>query len=112
MRRYLAITSLLAITLAFASFALGVAFPLMRSVVVAVVLFFCPSYALMAATAACEVFEPCSLNMLAWVVSLNIGLYCVLAVTLWFTRQRWRVVRVAVFGSVSAASGWWAAQWV
>ena len=112
MRRYLAIASLLAITVALASFALGMIFPLMPSVVVAVVLFLCPSYALMAATAACEVFEPCSLNMFAWVVSLNIGLYSVLAITLWFTRQRWLVFRFAVLGSVAAASAWWAAQWV
>ena len=72
MRRYLGIASLLAITVALAAFGLGIAFPLMPSAVVAIVLFLCPSYALMAATAACEIFEPCSLNMFAWVMGLNI----------------------------------------
>ena len=112
MLRYLGIASLLAITVALASFALGIVFPLMPSLLVAPVLFLCPSYALMAATAACEPFEPCSLNMLAWVVSLNVCLYGLLAVTLWFTRQRWQAVRIAVFGAVVALSGWWASQWV
>jgi hypothetical protein len=112
MLRYLGIASLLAVTVALASFALGIAFPLMPSPLVAVVLFLCPSYALMAATAACEAFEPCSLNMLAWVVTLNIGLYSFVAATLWVTRQRWRGVQVAVLGAVAATSGWWAAQWV
>ena len=112
MLRYLVIASLVAATLALASFAVGVAFPLMPTPLVFVVLFVCPSYALMAATAACEAFEPCSLNMLAWVVLLNMGLYSLLAGTMWATRQRWRGVRVAVFGAFAAASCWWAAQWV
>jgi hypothetical protein len=112
MLRYLGISSLLAVTAALVTFALGIAFPLMPSLLVAAVLFLCPSYALMAATAACEAFEPCSLNMLAWVVILNIAFYSLVAVTLWVTRQRWRGMRVAVLGIIAAASGWWAAQWV
>jgi hypothetical protein len=112
MLRYLAIASFVAATVALASFALGVAFPLMPRPLVALALFFCPSYALMAATAACEAFKPCSLNMLAWVVFLNIGLYSFLASTMWATRQRWGGVRVAVLGAYAAASWWWAAQWV
>jgi hypothetical protein len=112
MLRYFAIASLLAATVALASFALGVALPLMPTLLFGAVLFLCPSYALMAATAACEAFEPCSLNMLAWVVFLNIGLYSLLAGTMWVTRQRWRGVRVLVFGAFAAVSWWWAAQWV
>ncbi len=112
MLRHLGIASLLAVTVALASFALGIAFPSMPSLLVAVVLFLCPPYALMAATAACEAFEPCSLNMLSWVVVLNVGVYSVVAVTFWVTRQRWRGMRLAVLGVVAAASGWWAAQWV
>jgi hypothetical protein len=112
MRRYLGFASLLAIAVAFAAFVLGIVFPLLPSPIVAAVLFLCPSYALMAATAACEAFDPCSLNMLVWVVGLNVGIYCLLATTLWLTRQRWRAVRFGVFGVSTAASAWWAAQWV
>jgi hypothetical protein len=112
MLRYLGIASLLAVVVALASFALGMAFPLMPSLLVAAVLFLCPSCGLMAATSACEPFELCSLNMLVWVVVLNVGLYSLVAVTLWVTKLRWRSARVVVLGAVAAASGWWAAQWV
>jgi hypothetical protein len=112
MLRYLAFATLLAAAVAMASFLVGVWFPLLPSPVLAAILFVCPSYSFFAATAACEPFDACSLNMLAWVVAANVALFCLLATTLWFTRQRLRPLRFAVFALVAAASAWWVSQWV
>ena len=112
MYRYLVFAALLAVAAAFGAFVLGNVFPLMTLPVVAIVLFFCPSYALMAATAACEALDPCALNMLVLVVTLNIGLYCLLALTLWLTRNRWKSVRIGVFAVTAVATTCWASQWV
>lgn len=112
MLRYLAFATLLAVAVALASFLLGTWFPLLPSPMLAAILFLCPSHSFFAATAACEPFDTCSLNMLAWVVAANVALYCLLAVCLWFTRQRLKALRFAVFAVVAAASSWWVSQWV
>lgn len=112
MLRYLSIATLFAIVVAAAAYLLGAWSPLLPSPLVAAILFVCPSHSFFAATAACEPFDACSLNMLAWVILANIVLYCVVAATLWFTRERYKSVRVTVITALALASAWWASQWV
>ena len=76
MLRYLSIATLFAIVVAAAAYLLGAWSPLLPSPLVAAILFVCPSHSFFAATAACEPFDACSLNMLAWVILANIVLYC------------------------------------
>lgn len=111
MLRYLITATLLAASIALSSFLIGAQSPPVPSPVLAGVLFLCPSYAFFAATAACDPFDSCSLDMLRSVVTLNVITYCVLAAVLWYTRQRMKLLRLVVFAVAGGASAWWALQW-
>ena len=112
MLRYISIWAAVAFVVAFVGFLLGTWFPRMPAPLLAVTLFLCPSQAFFAATAACEPFDACSVNMLGWVAAANVLLYSALAVVAWLTRQRWKAARLGVFTAVGAASAWWVTQWV
>jgi hypothetical protein len=112
MLRYISIGATVAVVVALVGFLLGTWFPRMPAPVLAVTLFLCPSQVFFVATAACEPFDACSLNMLGWVVAANVLLYSALAGFAWLTRQRWKVARLGVFTAVGAASAWWVTQWV
>ena len=112
MLRYISIGATAGVVVALVGFLLGTWFPRMPAPVLAVTLFLCPSQVFFVATAACEPFDACSLNMLAWVVAANILLYSALAAFAWLTRQHWKLARLGVFAAVGAASAWWVTQWV
>ena len=112
MLRYISIGATVAVVVALVGFLLGTWFPRMPAPVLALTLFLCPSQVFFVATAACEPFDGCSLNMLGWVVAANVLLYSALAAFAWFTKQRWKVARLGVFAAVGAASAWWVTQWV
>ena len=112
MARYISIWASVAIAFALVGFLVGSWFPLMPAPLLAVTLFFCPSQVFFVATTACEPFDSCSLETLAWVVAANVLLHSALAFVSWLTRERWRTVRLGIFSAVAATSAWWVTQWV
>lgn len=112
MPRYLSIAVAVAVLVPLSGYLLSSVVPFPLLPVVALILFFCPSFAWLGATAACEYFDRCSLSMLAGVVGANVLLYGCLAAVLWFTRARFKAARFIVLSAVALASAWWARLWV
>lgn len=112
MTRYLSIAVALAALVPLSGYLLSSAIPFPPLPVVALILFLCPSFAWLGATAACEYFDRCSLSMLGWIVGANVLLYGCLAVVLWFTRTRFKAARVMVLGAVGLASARWVRLWI
>jgi hypothetical protein len=110
--RYVAWFTIVGAAVPIVVFALSLALPLFPGWLFGIVLLLCPAYALFVATAACEPFDACSLTTLGVVVGWNIGLYGVIGLIFWFTRERWQFARAALFGALLIASGWWAKIWV
>jgi uncharacterized membrane protein len=67
-----------------------------------------PAYVLFAGTAACEPYDVCSLGTLAIAVGVNILIYGVIALTLWFTRTNIRWLRLVLVAAVVAV---WVKTW-
>ena len=112
MTRYLSIAVVLAALVPLSGYLLSSVVPFPPLPIVALILFLCPSFAWLGATAACEYFDRCSLSMLGWIVAANVLLYGFVAAVLWFTRARFKAARVIVLGAVAFASAWWARLWV
>ena len=110
--RYLAWFGAVGAAVPIAAVLLSLVVPLFPGWLFGVVLLLCPAYAMFVATAACEPFDACSLTTLGVVVGWNVGLYLLVGLLFWFTRMRWRSVRIALSGMVLFASAWWAKWWV
>jgi hypothetical protein len=72
MSRYLITAIAIATLVPLSAYLLSSAVPFPPLPLVALILFLCPSFAWLGATAACDYFDRCSLSMLGWVVGANV----------------------------------------
>ena len=112
MTRYLVPFAAVGLLVPIGAYLLSVVVPLFPLTLLGIVTLLCPSYAWFGVTAACNPFDACSLQTLAWVTGANLLLYLALAFMFWYTRARWKILRIAVSGIVVVASAWWANLWV
>jgi hypothetical protein len=112
MARYAVLFGAVGVAVPVFAFLLSVWVPLFPLPVFALVLFFCPSYAWFIATARCEPFDSCSMQMLAWVGAANLALYLALAAVFWYTRQKYRGLRFTIVALTVTLSVWWVKLWV